>query len=89
MRSRVTRAFRERLARLPASVHEQAARAYDLWRSDPQHPGLQFKRVSQSQAVYSVRIGIGYRVLGLRDGDQVTWYWIGAHAEYDEVLKRL
>jgi hypothetical protein len=89
VRSSVTRAFRGRLARLPTSVQEQAARAYALWRSDPQHPSLQFKRVSQSQPVYSVRIGISHRALGWRDGDQMTWYWIGSHAEYDEILKRL
>jgi len=39
--------------------------------------------------VYSVRIGIGYRALGLRDADHVYWFWIGSHAEYDELLKRL
>jgi hypothetical protein len=89
VRSSVTRAFRARLARLPATVREQAARAYALWRSNPQHPGLQFKRVSQSQPVYSVRIGIGYRALGLQEGDQISWFWIGSHAEYDEMLKRL
>ena len=89
MRSSVTRTFRERLARLPKTVQDQAARAYALWRDDPQHPSLQFKRVSRSQPVYSARIGIGYRVLGLREGDQVTWFWIGSHAEYDDLLKRL
>ena len=89
MRSSVTRAFRDRLARLPTSVQEQAARAYALWRANPQHPSLQFKRVSQSQPVYSVRIGLSHRALGLRDGDLVTWFWIGPHGEYDELLKRL
>jgi len=24
-----------------------------------------------------------------RDGDTVIWFWIGPHAEYDELLKRL
>lgn len=58
-------------------------------RSNPQHPSLQFKRISQTQPVYSVRIGIGYRALGLRDADHVYWFWIGSQAEYDELLKRL
>ena len=89
MRSSVTRAFRDRLARLPLSVQEQADRAYALWRTDPQHPSLQFKRVSQRQPVYSVRVGMSHRAIGLRDGDLVTWFWIGSHAEYDELLKRL
>ena len=89
MKSRVTRQFRARLDRLPVTVRDQAARAYALWRSDPQHPSLQFKRVSQSRPVYSVRIGIGYRALGLREANEISWFWVGSHAEYDEMLKRL
>lgn len=89
MKSSVTEEFRKRLHRLPIAVQEQAARAYGLWLSDPFHPGLQFKRVSKRQPVYSVRIGIGYRALGLRELDRVYWFWIGSHAEYDEWLKDL
>jgi hypothetical protein len=89
MKSSVTKGFRKRLDRLPKEVQEQAARAYALWRSDPYHPGLQFKRVSRRQPFYSVRVGIGYRALGLREVDHVFWFWIGSHAEYDELLKRL
>jgi hypothetical protein len=46
MISSVTEEFRQRLARLPAAVQDQAARAYTLWRLDPYHNSLQFKRVS-------------------------------------------
>jgi len=70
-------------------IQEQAARAYALWRSDPHHPSLQFKRVSQNQPIYSVRIGISYRALGLRTEEQIYWFWIGSHSEYDDLLKRL
>jgi hypothetical protein len=38
---------------------------------------------------YSVRVGLGYRALGLREGEHVYWFWIGSHAEYDELLRRL
>lgn len=89
MKSSVTKEFRKRLERLPAAVQEQAARAYALWRSDPYHPSLQFKWVSQRQPICSVRIGIGYRAMGLREGDQMYWFWIGSHAEYDQLLKHL
>jgi hypothetical protein len=87
--SSVTREFRQQLARLPVTVQQQAARAYALWRSDPSHPGLQFKRVSQRQPIYSVRVGLGYRALGLCEGDHVYWFWIGPHTGYDELLRRL
>jgi hypothetical protein len=36
-----------------------------------------------------VRIGIGHRALALRETDHVCWFWIGSHADYDELLQRL
>jgi hypothetical protein len=89
MTSSVTREFRQQLAQLPVTVQEQASRAYGLWRSDPYHTSLQFKRVSQRQPIYSVRVGLGYRALGLREGDHIYWFWIGPHSGYDELLRRL
>ena len=89
MTSSVTQEFRQRLVQLPDTVQEQAARAYTLWRSNPYHNSLQFKRVSQRQPIYSVRVGLGYRALGLRAGEHVYWFWIGSHAEYDELLRWL
>ena len=89
MTSSVTQEFRQRLARLPAAIQEPAARAYALWRSDPYHNSLQFKRVSQRQPIYSVRVGLGYRALGLREDEHLYWFWIGPHAAYDELLRRL
>lgn len=53
MKSSVTKSFRKRLSDLPASVQEQADKAYVLWQEDPYHPSLQFKRVSQKQPIYS------------------------------------
>ncbi|HBE18570.1 MAG TPA: hypothetical protein DEG17_19230 [Cyanobacteria bacterium UBA11149] len=89
MKSSVTNAFRKKLEQLPVSVQEQAAKAYALWSSDPYHNSLQFKRVSQRQPIYSVRVGLNYRSLGLLENDRIYWFWIGAHTEYDELLKRL
>jgi hypothetical protein len=89
MKSSVTRTFRKKLGELPTSIRSQAAKAYALWRDDPYHPSLQFKRVSQRQPIYSARVSINYRVLGLLEGDRIYWYWIGTHDEYDELLKRM
>jgi mRNA-degrading endonuclease RelE of RelBE toxin-antitoxin system len=89
MKSSVTKSFRKRIESLPVSVREQAHKAYSLWQEDPYHPSLQFKQVSQKQPIYSARVSINYRVLGLLEGDHIYWYWIGAHDEYDELLKRM
>jgi mRNA-degrading endonuclease RelE of RelBE toxin-antitoxin system len=74
MRSSVTKAFRKKLDKLPASIQEQAAKAYELWSSDPYHNSLQFKRVSQRQPIYSARINLDYRVLGLLESDCIYWF---------------
>jgi hypothetical protein len=89
VKSSVTRGFRKQLDALPTEAREQADRAYALWRSDPYHASLQFKQVSRKQPIYSVRVGIGYRALGFWEGEHVFWFWIGSHAEYDDLLKRL
>ncbi|MBE9200783.1 MULTISPECIES: hypothetical protein [unclassified Nodularia (in: cyanobacteria)] len=89
MKSSVTKTFRQQFAQIPLSVQEQATKVYSLWRSDPYHHSLQFKRVSQRQPIYSARVGINYRVLGLLEENHIYWFWIGTHAEYDKLLQRL
>jgi hypothetical protein len=48
-------------------------------------PSLQFKKVDEPN-VYSVRVGLGYRALGMMDGTDIVWFWIGSHSEYDKLI---
>jgi hypothetical protein len=89
MNSRTTRRFRELFAALPSHVQQQAREAYRLFRQNPNLPGLRFKQVHRNPPTYSVRVGIGYRALGVLDGDTLVWFWIGSHADYDKLLKQL
>jgi hypothetical protein len=70
-------------------VQERARAAYRLFQQEPSHPSLRFKVVHTSRPIYSVRIGLGYRALGVRDGDEIVWFWIGSHADYDRLLRVL
>ena len=72
--SSITGDFRRRFSQLPPTVQQQAGRAYRLWRADPYHRSFQFKRVGRHEAPYSVRVGLSYRALGLREGDGVYWF---------------
>ncbi len=89
MNSRTSERFRLAFGRLPARVQTRARAAYRLFRLDPSHPSLRFKQVHPSRAIYSVRIGLAYRALGVRDGDEIIWFWIGSHADYDQLLREL
>ena len=89
MTSRTTRRFRELLAALPEHVRRQAREAYRLFRADPAHPGLRFKKVHDDPPIYSARVGIGHRAVGALTGGEVVWFWIGSHADYDKLLEQL
>jgi hypothetical protein len=75
--------------KLPAEVQQSAQQAYVLFRLDPTHPSLQFKRLRADRQTYSIRIGLGYRVLGIRFEETLVWYWIGPHAEYHRLVSQL
>ena len=83
MKSRTTAAFRRALEALPPPVRAQAQRAYTLFRSVPNHPGLRFKPVHPSRPIYSVRIGIHYRALGVREGDDIVFGCLGKGVVYE------
>ena len=89
MNSHTTRRFRELLAALPAHIRTQAREAYALFRENPSHPGLHFKKVHSDPPTYSARVGIGYRAVGVLDGGTMIWFWIGSHADYDRLLQGL
>jgi hypothetical protein len=88
LKSRTTRAFRKAFAGLPESVREQAKDAYTLFLADPHHRSLRFKKVHPSEPIWSVRVGIGHRAVGLREDSEIVWFWIGSHADYEKLLDR-
>jgi len=68
---------------LPSDVRDLANKNFELLKSDPQHPSLQFKTLGRFR---SVRVGLRYRALGVEVPDGVSWFWIGTHAEYDRLV---
>jgi len=89
MTSRTTRRFRNGLRTLPAEVRKQAAEAYKLFLDNPRHPSLQFKQVHTTEPVYSVRISRNYRPVGVLLGQEMLRFWIGAHGDYEKLLRGL
>ena len=71
---------------LPEDVQQSADRNFELLKADPRHPSLHFKKVGRQKQLWSVRIGLHYRALGKDKPESVVWFWIGTHAEYDQLL---
>jgi hypothetical protein len=89
MTSHTTNRFRKALQQLPPHIQRQARAAYRLWQQNPGHKSLHFKQVHASRSIYSVRIGLGWRALGVKREDEMIWFWIGSHADYDKLLSQL
>jgi hypothetical protein len=62
---------------------------YGRWSRDPRHPSLQFKTIHQTLPIYSVRVGLHWRAIGVKRGDKVVWFWIGSHTDYDQQVEEL
>ena len=70
---------------LPLEIRELADKNFALLKDNPRHPSLQLNRIG---ALWSARVGSDYRALALDDSRGFVWFWIGSHAEYDQILAR-
>ena len=86
MKSRTTASFRSAYGQLPQHIQRRAREAYRLFLDNPSHPSLRFKQVHPTRPIYSVRVSLAYRALGVRDGDEIIWFWIGSHGDYDRLI---
>ena len=89
MNSKTTSNFRNMLATLPRQIQQNAQETYKRFILNPNHPSLQFKKVHHALPIYSVRINVDYRAVGELDGNDIIWFWIGPHSEYEKLLRRI
>ena len=71
-------------ASLPPEIQELARENFELLKSNPRHPSLQFKRAGP---YWSVRITRAYRALAVEADDGMFWFWIGRHEEYKRLIR--
>jgi hypothetical protein len=79
-----SQAFWESYQRLPAHVRALADKNYELIKQNPQHSSLHFKKIGR---FWSARIGSRYRTLAVEIEGGYLWFWIGSHADYDEMIR--
>lgn len=66
---------------LPTSVQSLADKNFGLLKSNPHHPSLHLKRVGR---LWSVRVGLHHRAIGIDYEAGIARIWIGTHADYDK-----
>jgi len=85
--SHTTKSYRAALQGLSPEARRQAREADEQFRNDPFSPGLHFEEVNAQKHIWSACITRHIRVLGIRDRDEIAWYWIGTHREYEKRMK--
>jgi hypothetical protein len=85
MKSLTTPDFWQLYIDLPPKIKKQARKSYQLWIENQSHPSLHFKKISGN--LWSVRVSRNYRALALKIDEDFSWFWIGSHDEYEELLK--
>jgi hypothetical protein len=68
---------------LPPEIQKLADRCFALLKQNPQHGSLHFKKIGR---FWSARVGIHYRAVAVQDGNDMVWFWIGRHDEYDLII---
>ena len=84
MTNRATPEFWALYAKLPRGIKKLAQRNYTLFRQNPNHPSLRFKKIGRR---WSVRVGLQYRAVAVEAEDGLLWTWIGNHADYERLIK--
>ncbi len=84
MKHKATKRFWSLYSNLNPKVQHLSDKAFELLKENSSHPSLQFKKVGK---LYSVRIGLSYRALAMKDSNNFIWIWLGNHEEYRKMLK--
>jgi hypothetical protein len=83
MKSNTHPSFWEAYGALDEKTRQRAQRTYRLWMQNPFHLSLHFKCINAPDQIWSVRVTLGIRALGIWEGDTFTWFWIGNHEDYE------
>lgn len=85
MKSSTKKSFRKRFKALLTEIRQLARKNFQLWLRNPRYPSIHFKKVGN---FWSARVGDNYRALAIVNGQQVEWFWIGPHDEYEFIIGR-
>jgi len=77
--------FWEAFDSLDPAIQKAARGAFHLMKSDPRHPGVRLKKTGR---FWSARVNSGTRSLAVEHDGKLIWFWIGAHGEYEQLIKR-
>ena len=72
---------------LPVDIKKLAEENYQLWKENPGHPGLRFKQIHDSMPIFSFRVGMKNRTVGVQtDDEKIAWFWVGSFKDFETLV---
>ncbi len=73
---------------LPHDIQKLADANYKLWKQKPFHASLRFRQIHPSMPIFSFRVGLKHRTVGVQTpDDKLAWFWIGSFQQYQDLVK--
>jgi len=86
MKSHTVTSFWDAFHNFPDEIQHIARKKFIIWKQNPFHPSLRFKCVNSKHTIWSVRITKDYRALGVMVQNEIVWYWMGTHKDYERLI---
>ncbi|UCH73893.1 MAG: hypothetical protein JSU82_16505 [Rhodospirillales bacterium] len=72
---------------LPQEIRKLAEHNYHSWKENPRNPGLRFKQIHQSLPIFSFRVGMRHRTVGVETDDgKIVWFWVGSFETFRDAI---
>lgn len=72
---------------LPADMRKLAEENYRLWKDNPRHPALRFKKIHATLPIFSFRVGMRHRTVGAETEDgRIAWFWVGSMENFEKLI---
>jgi len=86
---KATKRFWELYYVLPNDIQQAASKQFSLLGANPRHGSVQFKKIDivAGQELWSARVNLQYRALAYKRSDTYTWFWIGEHRAYEQLIR--
>lgn len=72
---------------LPEDIRKLAEQNYQSWKENSRNPGLRFKQIHGGMPIFSFRVGMRHRTVGVETDDgRIVWFWVGSFETFGKAV---
>ncbi len=71
---------------LQKDIQDLSDKKFKLFKNNPYHPSLSFAKKGN---VWTANVGYHHRAIGYMQDNNMVWFWIGSHEDYNALMNKL